>query len=972
MTFKDILILLPCQSIEDLSLDRSAADAEELLTAWSAPFHPTIVAIAERTPRWEQAEQAPHPDELKDALVFLPKSSQALLPDDWVEEATKAGALVLRDLNDRDRVVATALASLDDQPTPVDPKIANDFFALGFCQFLVELLTRQLRYMSSLDEDQFQTQVVEAAEALARGDVETTKEQLQKAFDQLTQAREYFYPSEASFIDLTLVAHTTLDGALGAELQRSESTNLLLTAADLEEMADCRPNSFEQLRHALGESTAAIVGGEHGAAPLALMPIEAILASFRRGFTSYQRLLGQTPKTFGRRRFGLSPMIPQIIEKLGFAGALHLAFDAGRFPTGRQSRILWEGAGGGNVEVLACGVLDASKPDTFLALPEKLGDAMDLDHGSTLVFAHWPGQGCRWYEDLRRMSNYAPVLGRFEDLDHYFEEGYGSGYPGNYTADQYCSPYLQQAVAGKQADPISRWARYYRRRTAAEALAGLKMLTRMIAPDAEKMWHGHPAREGNTTRARCPCHALFEEIDDSIEVTSDKSADLDQRIADLTERAASDFARAIPRKEDVAPRRGHLLLNPWSFSRTQRNKETPAMGFAWLDESGGADVDSQQTPAAGSRPRQKKLSLFKRNRKTPEPPLAEENILRNEFFEVAFDTATGAIRAIHDYHTRDNRLAQQLALRLPGLNNGAYVSAEDKEAPYSIMAVDELSVAHCDKRMGEMLVRGRLLDREAKTLATFAQTTRVRRGSRVIELDIEIEPRRQPASNPWNSYYAARFAWNDAAADVFREVNSTSHPTEAVRLEAPRFVDIRSHKARATILSGGLPYHRRFGLRKLDTLLIVEGEAARRFRLGIGIDLPQPVAAAADFLAPDTVVSQTAAPPRNASGWLFHLDARNVIATAWQPLEEEGRLVGFATRLLETDGRNTRCHLRCFRPLGQAETTDFRGEDRSELSVENDRISIDIAAHEWLQVEARWEARPPVEGSDDYDSPGYD
>jgi alpha-mannosidase len=252
-----------------------------------------------------------------------------------------------------------------------------------------------------------------------------------------------------------------------------------------------------------------------------------------------------------------------------------------------------------------------------------------------------------------------------------------------------------------------------------------------------------------------------------------------------------------------------------------------------------------------------------------------------------------------------------------------------------------------------MLARGRLVDREAKTSANFAQTTRLRRGSRVIELDIEIEPERFPTGNPWDSYYAARFAWNDSTADIFRDVNSTSQQTEADLLEAPRFVDILSEKIRTTILSGGLPYHRRFGLRKLDTLLIVKGETARRFRLGIGLDLPQPVAAAIDFLSPEIEVNEVAA-PQNPSGWLFHIDARNVVATAWEPLEEDSRLVGFTTRVLETEGRNTRCHLSCFRPPVHAEMTDFLGGDRDDLDVEKDRITIDIAAHEWLQVEARW------------------
>ena len=955
MKFKDILILLPCQSIEDLSLSRSAEDAEELLTAWSAPFHPTIVSISERTPRWEMAAQAPHPDDLENALVFLPKSSAANLPDDWVEKATSAGALVLQDLSDRDRVVAAALAALDEPPPAVDAELANDFFALGFCQFLVELLTRQLRYMSSLDEDQFQTHVVGAAEALVRGDLETAKEKLQSSFDQLTQAREYFYPSEASFIDLTLVADSTLGNALRDELRRADSLNVLISAADLEKMAASEPETFEALRRALAESKLAVVGGEYGSAPLSLMPLEAILAGFRRGFAAYEHLLGRTPKTFGRRRYGLSPLLPQIIEKLGFEGALHLTLDAGRFPTTNQSRILWSGSGGAHVEALAREPLDASKADTFLALPEKLGDALDMDHSSTLVFAHWPGHGCRWFEDLRRMSKYAPVLGRFDDLDNYFENSYGSGHSGNYSADQYRSPYLQQAVSGKQADPISRWVRYYRRRTAAEALAGLRMLGRMISP---------AATNARTTSHTCDdLDALFAEIDDSLESPADVGAELDRRVADLTDHAAAELAASIPRRQDAEAHSGRLLLNPWSFSGAQENTKIPPMGFAWLDESGAADADPRREQSADPPPKQKKLAIFKRNKNMPAPPLAEENILRNEYFKVTFDTATGAIRAIHDYRTRGNRLAQQLALRLPGLSGEARASSEDDEAPYSIMAVDELKVAHCDKKVGAMLARGRLVDREAKTLATFTQTTRVRRGSRVIELDMEIQPGRQPASNPWNSYYAARFAWNDSTPDVFRDVNSTSHPTEAALLEAPRFVDIRSPKTRQTILSGGLPFHRRFGMRKLDTLLIVAGETVRRFRLGIGIDLPQPVAAAVDFMAPETIVDQTAAPPTNPSGWLFHLDARNVIATAWQPLEEDGRLMGFAARLLETEGRNTHCRLRCFRSIGLAETSDFRGEDRNELSVEDDRISIDIAAHEWLQLEARWEARRTEEPS---------
>ncbi len=63
---------------------------------------------------------------------------------------------------------------------------------------------------------------------------------------------------------------------------------------------------------------------------------------------------------------------------------------------------------------------------------------------------------------------------------------------------------------------------------------------------------------------------------------------------------------------------------------------------------------------------------------------------------------------------------------------------------------------------------------------------------------------------------------------------------------------------RTSLLTGGLPYHRRSSMRVIDSLLIVRGESSRRFSLGIGIDVANPAAAAADLIAPCTVLGQSA------------------------------------------------------------------------------------------------------------------
>jgi alpha-mannosidase len=203
-----------------------------------------------------------------------------------------------------------------------------------------------------------------------------------------------------------------------------------------------------------------------------------------------------------------------------------------------------------------------------------------------------------------------------------------------------------------------------------------------------------------------------------------------------------------------------------------------------------------------------------------------------------------------------------------------------------------------------------------------------------------------------------------------------------------------------TILCDGLPYHRRPGPRKLDTLLITKGETARTFRLGIAIDVPNPLAAALGFLAPPLVLPDQPPPPA-PTGWFFHLDCRNVLATHWDPLSASdlsnssdnsrgltapgptapGPTVsdptapaeffetlpstaepapapqsGFRVRLLETDGRSVRFGLRCFRSVASARKLNPGGVPSMDLEISGDRIDIPLGPHQWIEVEARFVA----------------
>lgn len=921
--FERLVAMLPCYGLESFDLQRKEDDAEQLLSAWSALWHPRLLASARSIPRWMPAS-SPTQDPAGH-LIMLPDCCEASLAEGWLAQAEAAGACVLRNLRHRDDMVAAALERLDDDQPAVDPELVADFLALGFCHLQVELLTRKMRYMSNLDESSFQNAVLAATEAAVKGEVEAAKEHLQTAFDRLHDAREYFYPTNARLLDLTLVAPTTSGEPLRNELSGSLPCNVLVAGEVIEMLAEREPDTLAVLKQALADNRAALLGGEHTELPLPLLSPEAIEVHLRRGLATYEKHLERRPRTFGRRRFGLTPALPQILASTSFNSAFHCTLDDGQFPTANQCRIQWEGIDGTTIEAIGRLPLDANRSESFLGLAETLNNAMNLDQSAAIVFAHWPGRASCWYADMRRIAAYGSVLGEFMTITEYFDRTTATGKRSHYKPDQYRSPYLAQDVAAGRRDPISRWVRYFGRRATLDAGQSLGMLADVLC----RTEGGGRKAEGDDLAAAVAA---------SLVVEDDTAATLDKRLAEALEEPLADLAKAIV-GTPVSNARGSLAVNPWSFAQQVAVEsaiiDVPAMGFAWRDSVEAPTV----TPTV------RKGWFGKRTPQLP-PPLAEEHVLRNEFFEAYFDPHTGAIRMLSDYHSRAPRLAQQIALRLPqGGEPGDDVN-------YSIMAADQWIVSSSGPTLGEIICRGRLLDREGRRVAGFQQTTRAWRGSRILEICIDLDVERQPGPNPWDSYYAVRFAWKDETAVLYRDTNLANLPTELTQFESPLFVDICRPKQRTTLLSAGLPFHRRFGLRKLDTLLLVQGETARSFRLGVGIDVPSPTAAAIGLMAPPLTVPDQPSPP-TSSGWLFHLDCRNVLATRWESSRRANE-PGFRVRLQETDGHGVKLALRCLRRVASAKKINPGNVPPVELVVEGDRVDVSIGPHQSTEIEVRF------------------
>ena len=279
------------------------------------------------------------------------------------------------------------------------------------------------------------------------------------------------------------------------------------------------------------------------------------------------------------------------------------------------------------------------------------------------------------------------------------------------------------------------------------------------------------------------------------------------------------------------------------------------------------------------------------------------------------------------------------------------------------------------------MTAGTLIDPEdGSILAEFGQTVRVWRGRPIIELEIELRPVRLPDGDPWSNYFASRFAWNDSAATLTRSVLGGAHGIQSERFESPHFFEIATETLRTTLLFHGLPFHRKTGARMLDSILVVGGETARRFRFGIAVDRDYPMQSALDVLVPPVVLeTPSGPPPAGRSGWLFHLDAKNVQILQILPLQEpepgeddaspmetppdggSNRGFGFRLRLYETEGRHGPVQIRCFRTPSFACQRDFRGRRISTLKIVDDAVYLEPTPFEILDVELRFgEPHPAV------------
>ncbi|MCC9607598.1 hypothetical protein LOC68_11935 [Blastopirellula sp. JC732] len=930
--YQEVYILIPCHSFEDFPTHHRGDEATSLLACWSAIWRPELIAGTGKMPQWARIDSPP--DALEQRLLVIPLVSEKDMQAGFSRRAKEAGAKVVRKIVDRDEAITAVLEGLE-KPDNLDEELAADFVALGYCYLQTELLTRQMRYSSNLDEVYFSEKLVAAAQSAVIGETEAARVLLQTCFDVLAEERNSFYPVDSYFLDLTLCASTTL-GDLSHELAQTQPCNVVASGEVIEQLAKSHPETTATLREKLKAKQCGLIGGEYREGPLPLYDPETLLANFQAGLAAYEKRLEHRPTIYGRRRFGLSSFLPQVLKSLGFHGAIHATMDDGKFTHSSQTKVSWQGNDGCKIDAVARPPLDASTADSFIALFQRLSEAMDSDHVATICFAHWPGRVSPWYEDLRRIARYSSGLGSFMTAERYFAETELPPYHDTFKDVRYNSPYHKQAVIRRQSAPISS----HRDRAVAnakfDAAGNIEAITALVS--------GHPG----------PRHELHRAWQEPAETSTDTTnADA------IVEGALTHFAAKLPRRNDSASP-ALLIANPYSFTAVGGCEtdqlsslpggkavliaaadksgphavwEAPACGYAWLPDGGSPPSGKSQT-------------------------LIKDGMLRNEYMEVHFDPITGALQSIYDYKSRGNRFSQQLALRLPGErpSSGSRYVDPDETAIYSVMAADSIDVVTNTVAEGKIKVAGRLLNTAGHTLAQYEQVYTLWRSSRVLQIDIHLTPHEEPKMEAWNSYFCARFAWSDGSAFLYRDQHWQRRRVDSKRIEAPNYVEIENGKARTQVLTGGLPFHQHVRGRMLDTILIPRGETARNFRLGIGIDLPYPLQEARQLTySPPPRLERAPSPAPGDTSWALHLDAKNVIITSLKPLTVGENVVGFSARLLETEGRPAKGNLRCFRNVGKAVLMEFSGEATGGAMTKEDRVQFELHAGQWRQIDVYWD-----------------
>lgn len=929
MAERELLLLSPYHVPALNPLMLAQEDVAAFLNGLSALWHPAALHGALGPPRIASPYDYEQP--VAGHIYAVPQSPPLVLPDDWEQRVRDAGAVAFHATSDRITTLVNLFEALRAQ-AGADPAFATllalepgrvaPFFGIGFGHRMVETLFEAMEHENTLASAEFWHDIQAAVAALQDPDPDAWRRHLQAAADRLVSAREIIYPVTIYLLDICLLDEEHLGQPLPAAFEKGSPLNVAVPAAVLQQLAQGHPERLAALRERVDAETVEVCGGPYLEREDALLPVESQFWNLLKGLETYKNLLGHEIQVFARKRFAAHPQVPLFLDAVGLRRTLLLPFGEATLPTYRAAVTSWPSPDGKQIDAFTRMPYPVENPQTYFHWAHYLHKTISQDHSATLALLHTSAPAAPWYDDLLELHRLGNVLGQWMTLSRYFNDVMAGEYAAAASADEFHGDYLSERTTAHAERPVSGFARHVRLRRQVDTAWTLAALSRGLMGRKDPLF----------------VDARLQAVEDHIEETGEPAPDLEAIEQEVTQALA---ARLLARAAADTP--GLLLFNPCSFTRrvaleredirgrllltgplkayqnegekTRLVVEVPALGFAWIPRQG---------PPGGSAPPARMR-------------LADAHHVRNEFFEAEIDPATGGLRAFRDHRTRVNRIGQQLVFN-----------------PGSTMRAKEVKVLSNGPALGEIVSIGAIVNAHGYELAGFRQRFRAWLGRPVLELRIELSLPHAPEGYPWHAYYGARFAWRDERALLLRGVNGTSSATSHTRPETPDYLELRSGRQSTTVFPGGLPFHQRHGARMLDVILIPQGETERVFEIGLGLDRDYPMQTALGMITPVPVLPVAKGPPHvGAAGWLFHLDAPNLLLSSFRPAPAGAD--GVLARLLECSGRAGQAEFRCARDPRRAVLVDALGSPLLEANTSGDATWFDVAAGDLVHLRIDFE-----------------
>lgn len=978
MKLEDLMLLLPGYELDGFPRTASSEQADQLLSGWIAMWHPRLLAAMESIPRWQQVEDPP--SELDGKIFIQPSICDATIPDTFQENlGNSTGKLIQARAPWREfQTELLTFAGLDAADlAPVPGDLLERFAALGYAYLQIQLMTRQVRYASSLDLPDFNEHALTASKAALEGDHQRAQEMIGACFDAIGQERDHHYSLDVHLLDLTLLASTTLGKSLGRQLADEMPTSYVAPAGLLRELRTRSAENFTALQTKVAALDACLCGGPEVERSHELLTRDTICRDLQHGRTAYEELGLAAPEIYGRLSFGQTPNAASIQKRFGFSGTLLTALSGGKYPAGSQAKVTWESPDGAFLPAIATGAMDASDPASFLSLGWEIGEALDHQHVPTMVFAHWPGRLCDYHRLMKIVSDHTPALGRWQIASTYFSETDQPYHQERFSASEFVYNWLAEADdAGKLIEATKQFHILAAQARAIHSAACLAWLLenppakRTTSPDADSQAdpieeQAESGKSASSVEAEKPVA-----LSDFLPELEQAERQIDGLLDDAPPATVASLRTQLQSLQtSVASRIAAKLLGKTASPKTTASGETARvvlnpyccpMRLTAMTDSGqalgaGADWHFSHGPvgkSAASRVDVPSCGFVAGKVEKATPPkanvLAESGgLLRNEYIEVQVDTDRGHLRSLHAPGHRGNRLSLQIAMRQIG---------DDGEPVYSQMDASDVRMLTSSSANGLVRAKGRLA-LGGKPVGKFEIDYETWRGSRIVELDVKLsELSGLDDGNPWRSAFVLRLAWVNESANLRSHSASGRSSWSSGKTIAPQLIHIDEADYHTHYMTGGLAFHRLMGSRFLETILATRGQESVRHRVGIGVDLPNPTETAASFMhAPMEVAVEPANSFAASSGWLASVSIDTVDLAFECPLvNQTGKNVG--VRVLASEHKGTSCGvaIRLLRDVASARRVDYFGNTVSELTTEGDKVTVPLRANENALIDILW------------------